>query len=906
MKGRKIALALLAMFVVSAIVPSISFAQDDEVPYGPWVDAISFQSESDQAKVFDMLENNEVQMHVSDINDPDIFADIRASPNLDYAMSFGLFFDLTFNPVGPTFPVTGKFNPFYNPKMREAMNYIVDRNFIAEELLGGLAKPKFLHIPSAFPDYGRLADKFKLLEAQYSPDFEKAKGIIFHEMAEMGAVLEEGLWHYNDEPVTLKILIRIDSPPRTRIGDHVANMLEELGFVTERMYRTSAEASPIWIWGNPEDGEFHIYTGGWISTIVDRDEAGDFAFQYTPRGGWGSPLWQAYTPDPLFQEVAYRLDDADWATYEERQDLMAKAAEMALQDSVKVWLVDQTTPFPYRKEIAVAGDLASGLFANKISSRTIRYKDQVGGLVKASDREVLVDPWNPIVGTNWAYDAHIILPTVDEEIIYNPYTGLPMPNVFESATMELLKDKEGKVVNSSPWLELTFVDEIEVPADAWFDWDTDNKQVVFAPPGTTARAKVVLNYGDVIGNVKYHDGSVMTLADWLAVWPLDFERADPASPFYDEASLPEFGNFKSIFRGMRITSETPLVLEIYVDFSSLDAEYILAEAVEQTHVQQPTDGLDCFYPSIPWHVQVIGLMAEEKGLLAYTADKADANEIEWMNYIGGPSVAVLESMLAEAEDTGYIPFADLLSDYIDADEVSARYANLRSWYQERGHFWVAIGPYYLDSVDFTGHSALISAFRDYRFKADRWDWLSAPPIPESAVDAPDNVVPGLEATFDLALSIAGQPYSNERIDFVKYLVLDSAGNVVTSGEAVAEAEGQWAVTLSDTETAKITPGTYTLATIALSKDVAIPGTLETPFAVIPALSYLQALLAQKEAQLTAEIAQLETTLTEDISTLQGELQALGAVGALQTITYASIGVAIVAIVIAIYAAVAKK
>ena len=283
MKKKKIAIFLMFAIIAAAFVPSVSYAQE-EVPYGPWVDQISFQAESDQAKVFNMLENNEVQLHISDINDPGIFAKIRESPNLDYATSYGLYFDLTFNPYGPTF-LNGELNPFYDPKIREAMNYLIDRDYIAEELMGGMAKPKLFCLTSAFPDYGRLADVLMQLEAKYSHNFEKAKTIIFEEMAKLGAVYKDEKWYYNDKPVTLKILIRIDSPPRTRIGNYVADLLEQLGFKTERMYKTSREASPIWILGNPAKGEFHIYTGGWITTIVNRDQAGNFAFFYTPRGG---------------------------------------------------------------------------------------------------------------------------------------------------------------------------------------------------------------------------------------------------------------------------------------------------------------------------------------------------------------------------------------------------------------------------------------------------------------------------------------------------------------------------------------------------------------------------------------------------------------------------------------------
>jgi len=601
---------------------------------------------------------------------------------------------------------------------------------------------------------------------------------------------------------------------------------------------------------------------------------------------------------PHIQEVAYRLDDSDWDTWEERQALMAKAAELSLKDSVRIWLVDQTVPFPYRKEIQVASDLASGLFSSAISARTIKYKDQIGGLVKASDREVLVDPWNPIVGTNWAYDMHIMLCTADREIIYNPYTGLPMANQIVSATVDVLKGT--KTFSSSSWLTLNFVDEIPVPTDAWYDWDSANQKPITAPAGTTARAKVVLNYGDVIGKVKYHDGSVMSKADWVATWALDFERNNPDSPFYDESSAAMFGSFKEEFRGMRITSWNPLILEVYLDYSALDAEYIVAEATSLTNIDQPTAEIGSFLPSIPWHVKAIGMLAEAKGLLAWSGAKADSKGIEWMNYLGGPSLEILANMLTEAENTGYLPFAEFTKNYVEAGEIAERYSNLRKWYNEHNHFWVANGPFYLDSVDFTGHTASVKAFREYRFKADKWAFLASPPIPESSVDAPTNVVPGLDTEFTLTLTTNGQPYANDRIDFVKYVVLDSAGNVAAKGNAEPVAEGKWSISIPSEETAKMTVGTYTLLTIALSKDVAIPGTLETPFVVIPELSYFQTLLAQTEQELNAKVSSMEATLSGEIAALQG------AVSASQTMMYASIGVAIISLVVAIYAIVAKK
>jgi len=105
----------------------------EEVPYGPWVDEVAFFAEKDVAKVVDMMEKGDMHLYFFDISDPDLFARVKASPHLKYKFAYGLYVELTFNPVGPVFK-NGEFNPFCNPRIREAMNYIIDRKYIVEEI----------------------------------------------------------------------------------------------------------------------------------------------------------------------------------------------------------------------------------------------------------------------------------------------------------------------------------------------------------------------------------------------------------------------------------------------------------------------------------------------------------------------------------------------------------------------------------------------------------------------------------------------------------------------------------------------------------------------------------------------------------------------------------------------------
>jgi len=104
---------------------------------------------------------------------------------------------------------------------------------------------------------------------------------------------------------------------------------------------------------------------------------------------------------------------------------------------------------------------------------------------------------------------------------------------------------------------------------------------------------------------------------------------------------PSFQAWRQSFRAWRIVSTSPLVIEYYVNYTSLDAELIVNAFAG--------------WANFPWHAYAIGIRAEEKGLLAFSADKADAMKVEWMNYIGGPSLDVLSKMLDESITEGYIP-----------------------------------------------------------------------------------------------------------------------------------------------------------------------------------------------------------------------------------------------------------
>ncbi|HCK64871.1 MAG TPA: ABC transporter substrate-binding protein, partial [Anaerolineae bacterium] len=91
-------------------------------------------------------------------------------------------------------------------------------------------------------------------------------------------------------------------------------------------------------------------------------------------------------------------------------------------------------------------------------------------------------------------------------------------------------------------------------------------------------------------------------------------------------------------------------------------------------------------------------MAETAGELAFSQEKAAAAELEWVNFIDGPTLEIQKKYLDQAAAEGYIPFAPTMSEYVTAEEAAARYANLDAWFADKGHFWIGTGPMILDQV----------------------------------------------------------------------------------------------------------------------------------------------------------------------------------------------------------------
>jgi peptide/nickel transport system substrate-binding protein len=789
---------------------------------GAWVDEIVFSEQPENAVCIAQLQAGDLDSCPESNSSPDDFKTVAADSNLTYSTAYGLNFEILFNPI-PTF-ADGTVNPFGVAKIREAVNLLVDRDFIIQEIFGGLGAAKYSTMVGVFPDYARYIDVNRALEAKYAYNPDKANEVITAEMETLGATKNaDGKWEIGGEPVVLKFIIRTEDE-RTPIGDYVASQLETVGFTVDRQYKARGDASPIWLRSDPVEGQWNLYTGGWINTAISRDDGTNFAFYDTDFGfggccGGSSVYMTADVVGQEYYDIALKLFNNDFSTLEERGELFKQALDLSAQLAYHVWIIDTQAFIAQRSELSVASDLAAGVSASPLYPFTLRLGDTEGGTVRMAPQDNFIDPWNPVDGSNWVSDGMVQNATMDQASMPDPYTGLAWPQRAEGLTVTA---KEGLPISKSlDWVTLEFVpDGNQVPTDAWADWDAASQKFITVgekfPEGVTSLVKVTWTYpADMFDTVSWHDGSPLSVADFVMNMILGFDIAKPESAIYDETAVPDLESFLASFRAVQIESTDPLVISSYTDSYQLDAEVFGLSWF-------PSNTGSYAFGTAAWHNITPAILAEANGEIAFSVDKATALEVEWTNFIDGPTLENQKTHLAEALAAGTIPYAPTLSEFITAEEATARYENLTQWVEDRGHFWIGTGPFYLEQVFTTEGQAVLKRNENFPDLADKWARFSEPKVGVVDVSGDGQVLSGQEATFDVFVTFKDEPYPADELELVKYLVFDANNVMVASGDAELVADGQYVVTLGPDVTSALEAGAGKIEVAVASKLVSIP------------------------------------------------------------------------------------
>lgn len=701
--------------------------------------------------------------------------------------------------MNPAPAPAGRLNPFAIPEVRRAMQYLVNREFIARDIFRGLAQPMVTHVSPWDYDFLTVYELDRGSGIRYDP--ELARELIAEAMLEAGAELIGGVWHYRGEPVRLRFIARVEDE-RREIGDLVRAELEQAGFQVTMSYQSFAPAVLTVYSSDPQAFEWHLYTEGWGRSAPQRYDVGTVNSMNAPwlgnMPGWREVgFWQYEHPE--LDALGQQLFRGEFGSQAERDAIYRRMTELGLEASVRIWLVTAMTSYPaHDRVLGITRDVVAGPrspWALREAFIPGQEELTVGHLWVWTERTT----WNPVGGFGDVYSTDIWRNLFDPPLWNHPFSGLPQP--FRAEFEVDTAGPDGK---------------LPVPADAVM-WDPAGKRWVAVGPGVEALSRVTFDYRHYVG-APWHHGQPITLADVLYPIAQSFDRAYDLDKARIETALAVTARpYLETFRGFRPVGEAQL--EVYVDFWHFDPRYIASYA-------SPTS------LSMPWELlAAMDHLVFEERRAAYSDTAAARFNVPWLSLVMRQDARLVERVLRQFATRGQLPagvFELHGRTLVSAEEAAARYQAALAWFRDFGHLVISNGPFYLARYDPPAQFAELRAFRDERYPYRPGDrYVGEPPqLSLERVEVPQ-VVFGEAA--EVAVTVAGPGELG-----LRYLFIDPvSAEVLAGGEAEAVASGVFRVRLEPALTETLFPGLYQLSLAAYSSESALIAERRVDIEVMP-------------------------------------------------------------------------
>ncbi len=744
-------------------------------------------------------------------------------------------------------------NPFCFRDIRFAMNYIVDREFIVSNIYKGFAIAKYALYGPDDPVFTELVDLVAKYKFTYNPQL--ANQIVSDVLTKAGAEFRGGKWYYNDKPVTIIGIIRIEDE-RFDIGNLFADELERLGITVMRQNLPFGEAITKVYATDPKDFEWFFYTEGWGKGALDKWDPWNLFFAAPWLGwmpGWGEPAWWNYRNETIdFYSRATGLMEGI-TSKEQWIDYLRKGTELSIRESVRIWIAAINNVYPASADLrGVTLDLGAGL-RNPFLYRGmyIPGKDTlvVGHRWVFTARTV----WNPLDGFDDVYSVDPMRATWDPWVWRHPFNGEPLP-FRVTWTVE----------TAGP------TGTLEVPADAIW-WDAENDRWVYASElgRTEATSKVVFDVSKFVG-ASWHHGQKITFADILAEWAINLDIAYDPEKSELEASVagPSRETFDVIVAIRPLPDENKL--EVYLNYWHFDPNYIADFAVVT--------------PDVPFELLfAMDYLAFVKKTYALDEVRARRDQLPHINLVLPDHTADVVAALNEIDFNMYKSYITLPDGTVlipeelgtPEDVWAARLAAVQEWVNNYGIVWISHGAFKLVRFDKDAQELELEAFRAPDYPFGPTDWVFGEPTPTTITGV---VVPLVEpgAPASIVVTTSGIPPIH-----VKYVLRDPlTGQIITTGEATPTPTGHVIELPPEVTDTFEEYAAYELTVIAYSEEIALPAeataVLQTTARVrarieevskavgevARGLEDVASRLEETQKAFTAQITELETRMRE--------------------------------------------
>jgi hypothetical protein len=451
--------------------------------------------------------------------------------------------------------------------------------------------------------------------------------------------------------------------------------------------------------------------GEWDATLEDvplvellRDEA-------TRINGWLGPPWlkegwfhahalsaRAVT-DPsarsAVEEAFARRVRGDYASATERVNLERRLVTLVTRGCERVPLGyairREAVNDSYSEGVENVGyDTHAGL-ASGVFFRTVKLKDfPWNGWLRIATGARPAAAWNPVAGFTDEAGALVWSVLGDAAVLPEPYGVGWLPNRVRAVEI------------SGPG---------EVPRDALaLEPATGAGRAPAA--GVTARQRVTYQ----VALSKFHDETKMSAAD--VVYPYVFARRWSEKDRQIERATALLRDWLAAVRVVRVDTEVR-------DFG--DLQVFLETPVIEVYLRHAADPAEAPaiappWSPVPWQLLVLMEEAVSRGLAAFSEDEARHRGIPWLDLARDRKLVDALGPIAESlERRAYVPEA--LKGLVTVEQARQRWAALRRFRRQSGHWLVTSGPYRLQK--WSGDSAVLGVFRDLSYpnvvgSFDRW------------------------------------------------------------------------------------------------------------------------------------------------------------------------------------------
>jgi len=603
----KFLLVFLLAVSASSTVVSESFAEKNT-----FFDSVKFIQYLDENTALEEVRNGNLDLYYYTIS-PDRLENNQDARGLQVFDSTGGSYSILINPAE-----SEKFNPFSSQEVRFAINYLVDRKLIVNELMGGYGSPSISYYGLSDPEYLTVIEQLEEFNFKYNPTL--AEKIISKALEERGAIKNDGKWEKDEVPIEIIIFIRSDDPVRKSIGEILSVELEKIGFTIKKDFGDLNKAFVVVYGSNPSDVKWSLYTEGWGKSAFVRYDAVGLGQMYSPwfsnMPGFNDPSYWNYENDKL-DMLTQKIYTGDFETSEQRTKLIQEAVVEGINESVRIFLANKIDQYVANKEISgVVNDFGAGVPSRFTPINAKSSQDELVIGVK----QIYQGAWNPIGGLTDSYSRHIWGIISDPATFKHPFTGETFP---VRATWQV----ETKGPN----------EKINISQDAKM-WNPSLQKWEKVDENAQATSKVTFDFK--FSN--WHNGEKMDMNDILHSLYFTVEwgtQTDENDKTFDTEFTPRAAQSIQTIKGVNQIDED--TIEVYVDYWHFDEGEIADWAV--------------LWSSVPWEITAAMENAVIDGKVSFSRSGATSKNVNWLSLIIPNDANIIKNYLQEFKEANYIP-----------------------------------------------------------------------------------------------------------------------------------------------------------------------------------------------------------------------------------------------------------